>query len=82
MLNIQIHFPTRFRLWLSLECFSEVSRKFVQSVYRINSLEVNVLLPKSDAKKASYCSIIETGKVAKGKRTHARWRCKQSDQIT
>jgi len=38
-------FPTHFRLSLLLECSGEIS-KFVKSAYPINSLKVDVFLPK------------------------------------
>ena len=40
-------FPTHFGLLLSLECSGEVSQKSVESAYPINSLKVDVFLPKS-----------------------------------
>ena len=41
------NFPTHFGLSLSLECFDEVSRKSVESAYPLNSLKVDLFLPKS-----------------------------------
>ena len=42
--------PTQFDLLLSLECSGEISRKFVESAYPINSLKVDVFLLKSYAR--------------------------------
>ena len=39
-----------FDLLLSLECSGEISRKFVESAYPINSLKVDVFLLKSYAR--------------------------------
>ena len=44
------NFPTHFGLLLSLECFGEISQKSVESAYPINSLKVDVFLPKSYAR--------------------------------
>jgi len=44
------NFLTTFRQSLSRECFSEISGKSVKSVYPVNSLKVDVLLPKSNAR--------------------------------
>ena len=45
MLNIKVSRHTG--LFLSLECSGEVSQKSVESAYPINSLKVDVFLPKS-----------------------------------
>ena len=42
------NFPTHFRLSLSLELSGEISRQSVKSLYPINSLKVDVFLPKSN----------------------------------
>ena len=44
------NFPTYFGLSLSLECSGEISRQSVKSTYPINSLKVEVLLQKSNAR--------------------------------
>ena len=44
MLNIK--FPTHFCLSLSLECSGEISRQSAESAYPINSVKVDVFLPK------------------------------------
>ena len=44
------NFPTHFGLLLSLESSGEISQKSVESAYPINSLKVDVFLPKSYAR--------------------------------
>ena len=40
------NFPTHFCLSLSLECCGEISRQSPESAYPINSVKVDVFLPK------------------------------------
>ena len=44
------NFPTHFGLSLSRECPGEISRQSVKSTYPINSLKVDVLRQKSNAR--------------------------------